>query len=292
MSDEDGSSDTMVSSAGAISDDLSFVDEKEDINISTNKSSNKRHSISQQERRSRRTSLNDMGNDIDMDMNNFLYSLEMIDDNQSEISINNNNNNNNNNENSNEFDTEELIEREEEKLEFFSESLKQCDKLSNTMIFELNRLQFRLQTLQKSLDPIRRATKDVSMAEKNINKTMNELKKVIEYQQLISQPLNIIKSKQLKSINLTKLLNNEINQIKNNEFNDPFLNWIEKINEAKNYFKKNKFKSSNNAIDNLKEIANIAILKMEKYFTDTIEHQTLSATFYFFLFIKIHTQIR
>lgn len=172
------------------------------------------------------------------------------------------------------LDAEQLLEHEHEKLQFFDESLNQCNKLSLKMTGVLQNLQEKLKKLQTTLDPIRKDTTEVATAEKNINQTMNELRQVMEYHHLTTQPLEEIRKKTLKapsSLNNDKIDDKEFD---GDDWSDPFLIWIEKINEARTYFEKNKFKSSEKAIANLKNIAKIAINRMENYFRDLLRQKT------------------
>ncbi len=140
----------------------------------------------------------------------------------------------------------------------------------------LGNLQDKLQKLQKTLEPIRKATKDVALAENNINKTIDELSEVLDYHKLTTQNIEEIKGKKLKASSAALNINNNNNNKSNDdeEWDDPFLDWIEKINEAKDYFANNKFKSSNAAIKALREIAKIALDKMDKYFRDLLKQHT------------------
>eukprot|EP01084_Bolivina_argentea_P022589 41985_1 len=161
------------------------------------------------------------------------------------------------------------------KLQFFDNSLTQCHKLASKMTGVLQNLQDKLKKLQTTLDPIRKDTAEVASAEKNINKTMSELRKVMEYHELTTEPLSEIKKKTLaaSSSNMDGIEGNAYDP-DSEEWNDPFLIWIEKINEAKNYFSENRFKSSDLAIDNLRNIAEIALDRMESYFRDLLKQHT------------------
>ena len=279
------------------------------------------------------------------------------------MNINSNNSNVARHRNNHAIDSEQLIRDETSKLEYFKESLVQCDKLTTKMTSVLEHLGHRLSTLQLTLNPIRQATKDVAKAETNINKTMKELNKVVECHRLTTEPMSIIERKQLKSVNVRKKKrkkqkklqkqkkrtnkkkkkkkkdSDEIERKDNDlnidetekkrdnddeedngnssgsssgvstdvdfgaseeeddeededdyddnnglkidedelsdeeEWNDPFLNWIEKVNEANTYFKTHNFKSSDKAIFALRNIANVAMKKMEKYFCDILAQQ-------------------
>eukprot|EP01084_Bolivina_argentea_P016867 31514_1 len=174
-----------------------------------------------------------------------------------------------------ELDAEQMLEQEHEKLQFFNESLLQCNKLASKMNGVLQNLQDKLKKLQTTLDPIRKDTTEVATAEKNINKTMSELRRVMEYHKLTTESLSEVNKKTLKaSSGLNDNNNNNENEWNDDEWNDPFLIWIEKINEAKNYFEKNRFKSSEAAIHNLGNIAEIALNRMESYFRDLLKQHT------------------
>ena len=98
---------------------------------------------------------------------------------------------------------------------------------------------------------------------------------MLKYYDLTTEDLNVTKSRTLKSININELTRNDNDNDNNDKlYDDPFLTWIEKVNEAKNYFQNNDFKSSQIAIGNLKKIANIGLSKMEKYFQDILNQQT------------------
>jgi len=170
-----------------------------------------------------------------------------------------------------ELNAEALLEQEHEKLAFFDESLKQCNKLAGKMTAVLQNLQDKLKKLQTTLDPIRKDTTEVASAERNINRTMAELQKVMQYHQLTTEPLDSIRKKTLKTAPTRK----ENADGDGDEWSDPFLVWIEKINEARNYFEENQFKSSERAMESLKNIAQIALERMESYFRDLLKQHTL-----------------
>ena len=177
------------------------------------------------------------------------------------------------------LDAEQLLEHEHEKLQFFDESLNQCNKLSLKMTGVLQNLQDKLRKLQTTLDPIRKDTTQVASAEKNINRTMSELRKVMEYHKLTTEPLDEIRKKALKASsglnpNTDGQNGADVKEFNDDEWDDPFLNWIEKINEARDYFQKNQFRSSEAAISNLKNIAKIALKRMEDYFHDLLKQHT------------------
>ena len=97
------------------------------------------------------------------------------------------------------LDAEELIAQEQNKLEFFHESLTQCQTLTNNMNSVLNGLESKLRNLQKTLQPLQQATKDVALAEENINKAMDELQTVVHYHKLSSEDVESVKRRQLRS---------------------------------------------------------------------------------------------
>ena len=133
-----------------------------------------------------------------------------------------------------------------------------------------------MKKLQTTLDPIRKDTTEVASAERNINRTMAELQKVMQYHQLTTEPLESIRKKTLKTAP-TRSAHNKGGGggDGDDEWSDPFLVWIEKINEARNYFEENQFKSSGRAMDSLKNIAQIALERMESYFRDLLKQHTL-----------------
>jgi len=142
-----------------------------------------------------------------------------------------------------------MLQAEDRKLEVLKQSREQIQQLTDASKEVLEKLERRLQRLYQTLKPIREDTHTIATAEKNIDASLVEVQKVMSYHSLAQERLEDVR---------LRVTGSSTDPEKN-----PFLRWVNDINEAVRYFRLYKFRNSERLLKKFKEISRIALEKME-----------------------------